>query len=608
MGGSLGGSRESPDVKTYFGSQAYYKGELLKDSRYQYSEDSETIIVTLESGDKVTMWSYAIDVRDSEDPERELPERGFNEEEDYVLFHYTDAQAMDGCGTFLVFASNRALQSEALQVKGEEMSPKRARRPAAAVPPPRAPRMRRPAAPVVAVEPAKKLRHLNLVEIPTKKPLRISRALYYGREVEVVGKVVDVKLEHGQIYGFMRVTGTRDEELLRCLSGQPDRILKVHFCEDACSGALTSELLVHGKEYLEVEEADEDWYTNLLTAEAPLDENARLRMAAVMGTAPERGEGEEPPREAKESSKKEKKRKAKKEEKEREGGKKKEAVEVGGENLEVGQRPLGDVFAGTGLDPDVKRRERMHKKARRLVSSSSKKKKKKKKGSSEDSNSQSSSTSSSSSSMSDGGELFGSEKKLASIWRRYPGTLAAKAVSEAKRTLVTQAGTMWSEDKHSLPPVMTQYGRAAFLEKMSPGMAQEGLTICQCLDLLLLGKIGSCADVLSQRLKSLESSAKGAHYTVGRQMELVRMDHSGISADQESLDAAKRAREEEKLKSLTMRAPGAGKSYESNYGSKGKKGKDTKGTTKGRQNDGGKGKGGDEKREDTRGGWQKKEK
>eukprot|EP00438_Fugacium_kawagutii_P007851 Skav210116 [mRNA] locus=scaffold2194:90074:90603:+ [translate_table: standard] len=109
MASSSGDTAELKEVTKYFGSKAYYSGELLKagqDSRYQYSEDSETITVTLESRDKVTMWSYAIDVRDSEDPERELPERGFNEEEDYVLFHYTDEEAVDSCRTFFcVFAS-----------------------------------------------------------------------------------------------------------------------------------------------------------------------------------------------------------------------------------------------------------------------------------------------------------------------------------------------------------------------------------------------------------------------------------------------------------------------------------------------------------------------
>eukprot|EP00438_Fugacium_kawagutii_P007844 Skav210109 [mRNA] locus=scaffold2194:46764:48585:+ [translate_table: standard] len=122
----MGGS-SSHEISAYFGSKAYYSGELLKagqvdrgrttfdwkkelarcipcdtifskDQRYKYSKDLATLTVTLQSGDKVTMWSYAIDVRDSEDPVKELPERGFNEEEDYVLFHYTDEEAMDCCG------------------------------------------------------------------------------------------------------------------------------------------------------------------------------------------------------------------------------------------------------------------------------------------------------------------------------------------------------------------------------------------------------------------------------------------------------------------------------------------------------------------------------
>eukprot|EP00438_Fugacium_kawagutii_P007856 Skav210121 [mRNA] locus=scaffold2194:188881:189395:+ [translate_table: standard] len=106
---SHGDTAEIEEVATYFGSKAYYEGELLKagqDRRYEYSEDLATVTVTLQSGDQITMWSCAIDVRDSEDPERELPERGFNEEEDYVLFHYTDEEAMDCCGTFLALVSN----------------------------------------------------------------------------------------------------------------------------------------------------------------------------------------------------------------------------------------------------------------------------------------------------------------------------------------------------------------------------------------------------------------------------------------------------------------------------------------------------------------------
>eukprot|EP00438_Fugacium_kawagutii_P025952 Skav207677 [mRNA] locus=scaffold1857:446797:448752:- [translate_table: standard] len=97
------GSAYTTEVPTYFGrSNLYYKGELLKAGQDRnlwwlprskdYSPDLSTLTVTLNILDKITMWSYAIDVRDSKDPVKELPERGFNEKEDYVLFLYTDEE------------------------------------------------------------------------------------------------------------------------------------------------------------------------------------------------------------------------------------------------------------------------------------------------------------------------------------------------------------------------------------------------------------------------------------------------------------------------------------------------------------------------------------
>eukprot|EP00438_Fugacium_kawagutii_P007858 Skav210123 [mRNA] locus=scaffold2194:202880:206551:+ [translate_table: standard] len=167
MASSSGDNAEVKEVTKYFGSKAYYSGELLKDpkyehtlykvyysgellkagqvdrgrttfdwkkelarcipcdtifskdQRYKYSKDLATLTVTLEGGDKVTMWSYAVDVRDSEDPERELPERGFNEEEDYVLFHYTDEEAMDGCGNVEAEAARHAAAQAAAKAKAK---------------------------------------------------------------------------------------------------------------------------------------------------------------------------------------------------------------------------------------------------------------------------------------------------------------------------------------------------------------------------------------------------------------------------------------------------------------------------------------------------------
>eukprot|EP00438_Fugacium_kawagutii_P022971 Skav217639 [mRNA] locus=scaffold73:30129:32516:- [translate_table: standard] len=148
--------------------------------------------------------------------------------------------------------------------------------------------------------------------------------------------------------------------------------------------------------------------------------------------------------------------------------------------------------------------------------------------------------------------LFESERKLQVLWKRYPGTLAATAVGEAKSRLLTGAGTMWMEDRQSLPPLFTHYARQSLIPSMSPPMGQEALTICHGLDLLLQGKPASCADLLAQRAKSLETVARGGHWSVGRQLELIRIDTGGIAEDTENLDAARRAKEEERLRSRQM--------------------------------------------------------
>ena len=49
-------------------------------------------------------------------------------------------------------------------------------------------------------------------------------------------------------------------------------------------------------------------------------------------------------------------------------------------------------------------------------------------------------------------------------------------------------------------------------------MAQEILTLAQAADFMLIGKIAAAADVVCQRIKSLEAVAKGSHWSTGRQL------------------------------------------------------------------------------------------
>lgn len=202
--------------------------------------------------------------------------------------------------------------------------------------------------------------------------------------------------------------------------------------------------------------------------------------------------------------------------------------------------------------------------------------------------------------------LFQPEKRIKAIWRRCPGALTATSLGEAKERLLTTAGSLWSSDAQTLSPLFTYYSRQNLMGGMSPPMAQEALTLGVGLDCILQGKIASAADVFSQRLKALEALSRGTHWSIARQHELVRTDSGGMAVDDEALAAAKLARAEEKLKGMVSRPPNAARGDSSQpYGQKGKKGK---ATGKGKQEDGGKGKPPDQKRDENPGQWQKKNK
>ena len=113
-------------------------------------------------------------------------------------------------------------------------------------------------------------------------------------------------------------------------------------------------------------------------------------------------------------------------------------------------------------------------------------------------------------------------------------------------------------------------------------------------------------DVLAQRLKSLETISKGTHWSIGRQLELVRAEATGITDESEGLQAARQAREEERFRLALSRLSGA-RGGEAGGGAEGKKGKEWKGSGKGTSEEGQRGKGGKGKK-DQKGPWQKKEK
>ena len=464
--------------------------------------------------------------------------------------------------------------------------------------------LRRPAGLDEAEAPAGgtlRLRDLGVAALHGLGHIWLKGAKYYQKEIDLVGKVSGVRLEASQTYLDVEASGTKDEALLRALSGRPSRLVAVHVCGADCEALLTEEFLVHGDRYEAVSKDDLPWYSNLVKVargeEPPEDEMRELRRAAESREAEKRRGGVSPP-------KKEKKRKTKKDKEEKAGeeaaGSKKRALSSESEEKEPGQKDLVALFAGTGLDPSGKARKKIMRKARRL----GRKKRSKKRGSScSKSTSSPSSASRSSSPGPDRGGLFNSEKRMKVIWRHYPGTLACSAVQDARESLLTSSGTLWEVSRKRLPPLMTQFTRQQLVASMSPPMMQEALTISCCIDGLLQGKVASTCDVLCQRLKSLESLSRGSHWTVARQLELIRSDPGSITGEAENLDAAKRAREEEKLRSSMTRPQGA-RGGDLSGGAKGKKGKEWKGSGKGGADDGARGKGGGGKNE-KKGKWQK---
>ena len=483
--------------------------------------------------------------------------------------------------------------------------PPKIRRPAAAVP--RVPARRRPGAnrdrdDSGAGGNVKKLGALNLSGLQSLGTIVLKKGKYYGREVELCGKVRGIRAERNEVFIDIEVKATKDDELLRVYTGKPDRMAVIHVCTDACTETLTGEDLIHGREYEEVDLAGDAWFTNLEAVVAPAedeDELQRLRNAQreLGGEAP-RGGGRSPSRGKKRGKEKKDVENKEKKKRKRSHG----SAESSGSS--IGKSNLADMFGDTGLDPNAKRRKKMLKRARKIARG---KKKKKSKGSGGSQTSGGSSSSSSSGGTPTMSGLFDSETKLKQVWQRCPGALTAFMVTEAKSRLLTSAGTMWDSDKRTIPPLCTHYVRQNVMGGMSPSMAQEVLTIAQCMDYLLQAKPAAAIDILSQRLKSLEMISKGSHWTVGRQVELIRSESKGIAEDGEELQAARRAREEEKLRNLVARPPSSrGSDGSGGPGGKGKKGKDFKGDGKGKSGDYGKGRQFEPRKEDPGGGGKKK--
>lgn len=115
--------------------------------------------------------------------------------------------------------------------------------------------------------------------------------------------------------------------------------------------------------------------------------------------------------------------------------------------------------------------------------------------------------------------LFVEGTKVRSISERFPGTLCEQALSVMQENLLTEVGEDLSSSK--VRPISLLYYRQQLQKKATGATSRELLTICSCLDHLVRGRPTHCADILAQRLKSIESTLQGSHWSVSQKMEVV---------------------------------------------------------------------------------------
>ena len=338
-------------------------------------------------------------------------------------------------------------------------------------------------------------------------------------------------------------------------------------CPKECGQLTTGDGYFHAKGYWDTSIATKPWHTNLTPAksrvEEEVDELAGLReMAVARGKG--RG-GEAPPKEvdkpAKEVAEEQEVKEEKKEEKE-EGANSREgefdellAKKEETEELEKGQKTARAIFGHTCLDPNVPRRRRLMKKARRV---SKKKEKKKKRSESSESGSSSSSSTEDKTGSEEDGPLFEETRRVRKLSERCPGALTSQALDNVREHLLSSRGELHSMSKDQLSPLFSMYVHQHLQSLASPVLWQEILTVAQVSDLLLRRKVAAALDMLVQRAKSLESTLRGGHYSVSRQLELVNSERVRMAEPAEQMEAARSARDDFRNRTVGSRPHGLG--------------------------------------------------
>ena len=236
---------------------------------------------------------------------------------------------------------------------------------------------------------------------------------FWDEDVELIGKVMEIKMRDTGRELVMKGSGTPSESLLKALTGIPSRQLRVHLCGDPCEALVLCALQSGAggstsRAWVEPEPGSGWW------------QRRGGRAAAAQGVRG--GVERERKRSWRPASKGEEERKVswyfgrrgQKEEKEKEEG----LLE------DPGKKGLDSLFASTGLDPKPEIRRKVKRKARKVARRS----RNKKRGSSSSGSESSSSTSRESAGIEDK-DLFEPATPTQRVWKLCPGALTGGLIN-----------------------------------------------------------------------------------------------------------------------------------------------------------------------------------
>lgn len=398
-------------------------------------------------------------------------------------------------------------------------------------------------------------------------PIVVEEASYYHQPCKAAGSCLGVSRLEGRDYLRLKLSGTLCEALLKHHTGHPSGEIRGHVCPADCSQEEVAEDLIHIRTLRKMKrESEEDaWVQNLekvLPMEHDVDELEVLRKKAK--EVPQgRKEAKEKERDRKErkgsldSGSEGKKAKDKKDVKKKKKKKRRSSssrrsdldrVKVDGtQSKRAAQKETQALFAGTGLDCKDKVRNRVARLGRRHL--------KRKSDKTSSSNSDTSSEKSSRSQREEVEEdLFSSGSKVRILAEKFPGALTNHAITQMRGTLLQEIGHQ--DRPNTLCPVAVAYCRQHLLKKATGPMQRELLTLTHALDQVLRGRAASAADTLTQRVKSIEQTLLGSHWTVAQRLEVLPQDSASITALPEAREAQREVYSEARLRWLSSAADG----------------------------------------------------